>query len=106
MRRVQKELGLVLGSALLTLSSVSLLCCPTARAGSPAASQPPASSVPSSSPPDNEDSLDDDRAEHWEVPGIAREGRVQSEALLVSLIGAGAFGVRRRLLLKGQKRRG
>ncbi len=104
--RWDKGTLLVTGSALLTLSGANLLCCPTARAGSPggAKSHAPPAAVPA--PPEGEDSLDDDRAEHWAVPGIAREERVQSEVLAAVLLCAGALGARRRGRLKGQQRDG
>lgn len=100
---------LVTGCAVLTLSGASLLCCPTAHAGSPAraasaafaASAAPAS--PAQAPQAGEDTLDDDRAEHWAVPEIAREGQVQCVALGAALLAAGAFGMRRRSILKGQR---
>ncbi len=104
--RVGKEIILVTGSALLTLSGISLFCCPTARAGSPAAAQSHAQPAASPAPSSSESDLDDDRAEHWAVPGIAREERVQCEALAGILVCAGAFSARRRGQLKGQKRRG
>jgi len=96
----------VMGSALLTLASVSLLCCPTAHAGSPAV--PTRHAQASAAPPSagNESGLDDDRAEHWAVPGIAREERVQSAGLAAVLICAGALSARRRGRLKGQKQHG
>lgn len=96
----------VTASALLTLSSISLLCCPTARAGSPGDALGHAQPGVAPAPSESEDSLDDDRAEHWAVPGIAREERVQSAALAGALLCAGAWGARRRGKLKGQKRHG
>ncbi len=104
--RVDKGMILVTGSALLALGSVSLLCCPTARAGSPYGAKTRAASSAAAAPASSEDSLDDDRAEHWAVPAIAREERTQSGVLVVALIGVGAGSARRRTLLKGQKRHG
>jgi len=101
-----KETLVVLGSALLTLASVSLLCCPTARAGSLGVTPHFAKASTSAAPADSESDLDDDRAEHWAVPGIAREERMQSAVLAVVLIGAGALSARRRGWLKGQKPHG
>ncbi len=96
----------VTASALLTLSSISLLCCPTARAQRPGNAPGYAQPVAVPAPAESEDSLDDDRAEHWAVPGIAREERVQSAALAGALLCAGAWGAWRRGQLKGQKRHG
>lgn len=104
--RLDKGTVLVTACALLTLSGASLLCCPTAQAGSPGAASGQAQFAAAPAPADSEDSLDDDRAEHWDVPGIAREERVQSGALAVALLGAGALSARRRSLLKGRKRQG
>lgn len=108
MSRGNKELCVVMGSALLTLASVSLLCCPTARAGSLGVVPSHArASVPHpTAPADTESDLDDDRAEHWAVPRIAREERVQTAALAVGLAGAGALSARRRGRLREQKRNG
>jgi len=96
----------VTASALLTLSSISLLCCPTARAQRPGNAPGYAQPVAVPAPAESEDSLDDDRAEHWAVPGIAREERVQSEVLVAVLLGVGTLGARRRGRLKGQQRDG
>ena len=104
--RLDRGTLLVAACAFLTLSGASLLCCPTARAGSPASAPAQAHSAAAPAPTGSEDSLDDDRAEHWDVPGIAREERVQSGALAVALLGAGALSARRRSLLKARKRQG
>lgn len=101
--RFDKAALMVTASALLATSSMGFLCCPTAHAGSPAVA--PSAAKPAAAP-DGEDSLDDDRAEHWAVPGIAREERAQIAALTLGLAGAGALSLRRRAVLKGKKRHG
>ncbi len=103
--RWDKGMLVVTSSALLTLTGAGLLWCPAARAGSPSASLHTQARTPSASP-SGESDLDDDRAEHWAVPGIAREERVQSLALAAALVCAGAMSARRRARLRGQKPHG
>ncbi len=91
--------------ALLAGLSLSLLCVPPAHAkdalpAAPASSSAPDPATAPASAGSGEDSLDDDRAEHWDDPEFSREERIQMAGLTLLLAGVGAGGAWRRRALR------
>ena len=88
--RTDKSVCIVIGSAVLTLASLSFVFCPTAHAGGPAKS-----AVAASAPADD-DGDGDELLEHWNNPAYAGEERRQLAGLTLLLTGAGITAARRR----------
>lgn len=80
-----------MGSAFLTLASLSFVFCPIAQAGGPVR---PAVTAPA--PPPDDDGDGDELMEHWNNPAYAGEERRQMAGLTLLLTGAGVTAVRRR----------
>lgn len=103
--RLDKAFWIIALSAGLTLSSFSLVFCPTAHAGGAAAAPPPAAQAPTEAAKHAmELDTDDDGnelLEHWSDPRYSAEERIQLAGMLGAFIVVGTVtGFRRRRALR------